>query len=51
MTERVKLLDEDLKADLAKVDWGKHLQYGTIEILVQDGKPVMVTKKETTKIG
>ena len=49
-TDRVKLdKDTPLMKDVLTVDWSKHIQYGTIEVLVNAGKVVLVTKKETTK--
>ena len=49
-TDRVRL-DDDLKTELQKVDLGKFVQYGTIEIVIKDGRPVLVNKKEPTRIG
>ncbi len=49
-TDRVRLEDDELKAELQKVDWGKFVQYGTIEVVIKDGRPVLVNKKETTRI-
>ena len=53
MGDRVAIQDPEeteLKRQLEKVDWGRFLQYGTIEILVQAGKPTTVTKKEIRKL-
>ena len=50
MTERVKLdKDTPLMKDVKTIDWSKHLKHGTIEISVQHGRLVLVTKKETEK--
>ncbi len=49
-TDRVRFEDEALKAELQKVDWGKFVKYGTIEVVIKDGRPVLVNKKETTRI-
>lgn len=35
--------------EIRKIDWGKLLQYGTLEIRVEGGKPVLATQKETSK--
>ncbi len=49
-TDRVKLdKDTPLMKDVLTIDWSKHIQYGTIEILLSAGRVVLVTKKETTK--
>lgn len=54
-TDRVKLLAEQeqkakQKAELAKVDWLLFVEYGTIEVVIKDGRPVLFNKKETTRI-
>ncbi len=49
-TDRVKLREESPLMKVVKtIDWSKHLQYGTIEILLFDGRVTLVTKKETEK--
>ena len=49
-TDRVKLDKETpLMKDVLTIDWSKHIQYGTIEVLVNAGRVALVTKKETTK--
>ena len=50
MTERVKLdKDTPLMKDVLTIDWSKHIQYGTIEILLSAGKVVLLTRKDTEK--
>ncbi len=53
MTDRVKLPDdrtEELNRELAKVDWSKFLAYGIVKVQVRAGKPVLLTREETTKL-
>ena len=40
--------DEELKAELEKVDWP--IQHGIISVKVRDGKPTLVTIERTVKM-
>lgn len=46
-TDRVKIEDEVLERELDKVDWGKLVQYGKIEVTVRNGEWTAVTKHPT----
>lgn len=49
-TDRVKLEEETpLMKDVRTIDWSKHLQHGTIEIMLSYGRVVLVSRKETEK--
>jgi len=41
--------DVKLFREVKKIDWGQFLQFGSIKVHIQEGKPVLVTMEKTVK--
>ena len=42
--------DQELKKELDKIDWQKHLDYGSVKIQIRNGKPTLVTIERTIRL-
>jgi len=42
--------DAELANDLKKIDWAKHLDFGTIKLQIRDGKATLATIEKTVKL-
>jgi hypothetical protein len=53
MPDKFDIIDPkrvELQGYIEKVPWKKFLDYGSVKIMIQNGKPVLITLEETVKM-
>jgi len=54
MSERFDIVDSkrvELQGYIEKIPWKKFINYGSVKIQVQEGKPVLITLEETVRMN